>query len=269
MNGDLFCLVVEDTANSINSSEECINQLGFDVIKSFGNTFSIDDLQTKKDLIIQKIENRFLLYGFSLHKILNKVVTRQKLEHVSKHKLTLHIVHQNLNDDTFFIAYFEDGRPGPSHQVLGLKKKCWTRTFTYDQLPVPHSQYVNKSIRELSDFLEANIDLVERIYTGMHGKGNYGLGFHKEKNSWVACKKGIVPDDSKLQEISQYNYQKKGEPFIKTLHPSSQLSFLNQTDVSRKIHQKTIENLIGFKACDISEQDFSSRFELFKVDFIE
>lgn len=269
MSVDLFCLIVDADTIGKDSCEDVIKLLGFEVIENFDNVFSVNDPQSHDDLLIQKIGNKYLLLGFSLHKISNKILTRKNLEHVSKNCLTLHLVHQSIADKTFFIGYFENGRPGPSNQVIGTKKKSWGRTFTQDQLPVPHSPFINKSIQDLSNKLEADYDLLVRIYRGMHGKGNYGLGYHPDCDSWVACKKGIVADDSELQEIDQHSYRKKKEPFNRTTHPNSQESFLNQTDLSAQIHQRTIENLIGFKIDTISQQSCSSKFGKFKVNFIE
>ncbi len=265
-----FCCVIIDTNESTTKdSLNTIRQLGFEIVEKYEGTFHYNALERYEDLIVCKLENRLVLFGQCLHEISNKIVTHKDLESLTSNCLTLHMIYQDADEDSCFTAYFENGRPGPAHQVVGLKKKAWSRTFTQDQLPIPHSEYVNSSISELSDFLNAEYDLVYRFYRGMHGKGNYGVGYHPDKEKWVACKKGVVPDDSELQEIDDHNYRKKGKQFKRTAHLESHKSFYNQTELAYEIHRRAFRNLVDVNPDEFVVQDSTYSFEKCRVRFLE
>lgn len=263
------CVIIETNETTAKDSVNTIRQLGFEIIEKCEGTFHYNTLERYEDLIAQKLENRLVLFGQCLHAISNKIATHKNLENLTNNCLTLHMIYQDADEDSCFTAYFGNGRPGPAEQVVGLKKKAWSRAFTQDQLPVPHSEYVISSTNELSDLLDAEYNLVDRFYRGMHGKGNYGVGYHPDKEKWVACKKGVIPDDSELQEIDDHNYRKKGKQFIRTVHLKSQKSFYNQTELAYEIHRRTFRKLIDVYPDEFEVQDSTSSFEKYRVRFTE
>ncbi len=264
MSRSFICVSVEADQNT--NKEKIIESLGYELLEKVQGVFRYDDLEYYEDLLLHQSENRVILFGECLHNISNNIVSHKEIDTIFANQLSLHLIYEVAEEDSCFIAYFEKGRPGPAHQVMGIKKKAWSRTFTQDQLPIPHSRYVNSAISELSTFLDAEYDLINRIYSGMHGKGNYGVGFHPDESKWVACKKGIIPDDTELQEIDAFNYRKKRKPFKRTKHPDAQTSFYNQKDLACEIHHRTFENLTHYKIAKFLNSD-KAIFEKYRVKY--
>ena len=261
------CMVIELDNNSKDTFTDILNKIGFEILDKYPSLYKFNEFETDDDLIIQKIDNKYLLFGDPLNQLVNLILKHEEIKYVSKNKITMHLIYQNTSYNSYFLAYYKDGRVGPANYVIGPKKKVWSKAFKVENLPIPHSDYVYKSFADMATLLDADIELIKRIYSGMHGKGNYGLGYHPSKQIWVACKKGIVDDDSELQEISQFNYSKKGKPFKKTTHLESKESFYNQTELMYEINKNTLINLIGITPIEFFNNSKITQYEKYKVKY--
>jgi hypothetical protein len=157
---------------------------------------------------------------------------------VAQHDGITHHAHQ----------YVSSGRYGSGKLTPTSRGTSWARTFRIEDAPIPQSAALRAALQDLAEDLGAPFDLVERGYSGMRGKGAYGLAWHERKGKWVMAKSLEPAPDTKLPELQELNpnsYAKTGKPFAATLSRSDGSSFLTQDDLIYEVQHRAIANYLG------------------------
>lgn len=237
------CAIVESDGTS--QSSEILNLITIKSFEEGAGLFSLHDQLSNDEVLVTKVGDRFLIVGKSIFDLYDKLCAYSP-GRVLLSKPTMHLVVQLESSDIYGIAYFEKGRLGFALQVGG--GKSWIRYFRQEDHPVPDPVCIKSTLEDLADLLRVDKGLVNRVYTGMYGKGHYGIGYRSDSGKWVMCKKfdaKIDPNQLTLQELNPNSYKPKGKAFEKTLDPVLNRSFFSQTDLSYEINHLVLNNLIG------------------------
>lgn len=259
------CVVVENAGTE--QSSEILNLITIRSLEKGAGLFSLNDQLSNDEVLVTKVGDRFLIVGKSIFDLYDKLCAPSPRCALIG-KPTMYLVVQLESADIYGIAYFEKGRPGFALQVGG--GKSWFRYFRQEELPVPDSVCIKSTLEDLADLLRVDKRLINRVYTGMYGKGHYGIGYRSDSDKWVMCKKfdaKIDPNQLTLQELNPNSYKPKGKTFEKTLDPALNRSFFSKTELSYEINHLVLNNLIGCRLDRNGELTSQDIFEKHKVAF--
>ncbi|WP_457650314.1 hypothetical protein [Profundibacter sp.] len=190
-------------------------------------------------------------------------------------KLDALFIKQNKTHDRYEHQYVCNGKIGDGRVTCGHSKRSWSRTYRQEQRPPPLSRFLSVALPQIQTELDADKALIERVYSGMYGKGRYGMAYHAAKDSWVMVRS--LPDQPNdqasadcemFQELNPNSYAKKGKPFPASKDPKSGRVFLRQADVICDMQQRAIAASLGFRFDQpILDQDmFRGQFDKYWVE---
>ena len=169
-------------------------------------------------------------------------------------KLDALFIKQDKTLNRYEDLYVRNGKLGHGRVTCGYSKRSWSKHYRQEQWPLPLSRFMSVGLPQLHTELDADKALIERVYSGMYGKGRYGMAYHAAKESWVMARS--LPDKSDdlasaackmFQELNQNSYVKKGKPFPASEAPKSGRIFLRQSDLIYEVQQRAIAASLGFR----------------------
>lgn len=184
-------------------------------------------------------------------------------------------IRQDENYDRYEHQYVCGGKLGEGLFTCGSTKRSWSRTYRREHWPPPENRFLKLGLPQLHAELDADNALIQRVYSGMYGKGRYGMAYHPTKKSWVMARS--LPDEPNdlasasfemFQELNPNSYAKKGKPIAVSEDPKSGCAFLRQTDVIYEVQQRAIAAALGFRLDKpILNQDiFRGEFDKYWVE---
>lgn len=146
--------------------------------------------------------------------------------------------------------YVQAGRYGPGAMIPIQRRASWHRTFRRDDFPIPQCLALDHGITTLAQDLGAPRDLVQRAFSGMSGRGFYGLAWHAEKTEWVIARSLAESPDlepAQVQGLNPNTYSRRGKPFERVSHPGPGDGFLTQVNVFYEVQHRAIAYYLGFR----------------------
>ncbi|WP_168769166.1 hypothetical protein [Yoonia maricola] len=193
---------------------------------------------------------------------------------------------QSSQMDALFIAqdsrhhryehqYLCNGKLGEGCITSDYAQRFWVRTYRQADWPPPVSHHLSTAMSQFVTEARVNAELAKRVYTGMYGKGRYGMAYHPAKDTWVMARS--LPDQKddppsaptkEFQELNPNSYAKKGKPFAGTKDPKTGHVFFRQADIIRELQHRAIAASIGFRLDEaiVDQAVFQGSFDKYWIE---